>query len=298
MPRRIILMLAHTNCKMGIATLTAVAMLIVSLSQIACGAPPEKIPSDAKPFAGWKVENVDAWTQKSRLYLEIQKWPEDGKLRIPRMANSVVGIDLKDVPSQIIELQPEPKWWILKLGNKPEDGQNLLVIEFDSKPLLFSEKIIAEPGRNKIIFLPAKYAITVGEKLRFEPQANKNTVGYWSNPNDTAEWLFKLEEPGMYEVEILQGCGKGNGGSMVDIIIENQLLKLEVQDTGHFQNFIWKPVGTIKLAETKAGKLKVIPDTKASGAVMDVRAIRLCPVGAERSMAPQLVEPDAVPKPF
>ena len=80
----------------------------------------------------------------------------------------------------------------------------------------------------------------------------------------------------MYEIEVLQGCGKGNGGAEVEVSVGEQHVRFTVEDTGHFQNFVARQIGKLTLA---AGKqtLTVKPITKPGGAVMDLRQIVLNP---------------------
>src|ERR1041385_2976521 len=73
-------------------------------------------------------------------------------------------------------------------------------------------------ARAEEILLHASKAMVHGETLRYEPQTNKNCLGYWTKAEDWAEWKFFLEKPGSYDLEVWQGCGKGNGGS--DVLLE------------------------------------------------------------------------------
>jgi len=127
------------------------------------------------------------------------------------------------------------------------------------------------------IRLLAKDARVHGEKLRYEPQPQKNTLGFWTNASDWADWEFDVKTAGKYEVEITQGCGKGSGGAEIAVEIEGAMVKFTVQDTGHFQNFIQRTIGEVNLP---AGKhtLAVKPQTKPGGAVMDLRRVVLRPV--------------------
>jgi len=127
------------------------------------------------------------------------------------------------------------------------------------------------------IRLHAKDARVHAKNMRYEPQASKNTLGYWTQPEDWADWEFDVTSPGNYEVEITQGCGKGSGGAEVAVAVAGQTLKFTVQDTGHFQNFVQRPIGTVDLP---AGKqtLSVKPQTKPGAAVMDLRRVVLRPV--------------------
>ena len=124
--------------------------------------------------------------------------------------------------------------------------------------------------------LHAKDARVHGQTLRYEPQPNKNVLGYWTNADDWADWEFEVATAGVYEVEIQQGCGKGSGGAEVAVDIDGQTLKFTVQDTGHFQNMILRTIGQVELATGKHS-LAVKPKTKPGAAVMDLRRVVLRP---------------------
>jgi arylsulfatase A len=126
------------------------------------------------------------------------------------------------------------------------------------------------------IRLHAQDARIHGRTLRYEPQPNKNVLGYWADSKDWADWDFEVKTPGTYEVEIQQGCGKGSGGAEVAVEIDDQTLTFTVQDTGHFQNMILRTIGEVKLATGKH-VLAVKPRTKPGAAVMDLRRIVLRP---------------------
>jgi hypothetical protein len=131
------------------------------------------------------------------------------------------------------------------------------------------------------IRLHAKDARVHGRTLRYEPQPNKNVLGYWTNADDWAEWNFDVKTAGTYEVEIQQGCGNGSGGAEVAVTIDDHMLQFTVQDTGHFQNMILRTIGEVKLAAGKHS-LAVKPHTKPGVAVMDLRRVVLRPVASPR----------------
>jgi hypothetical protein len=87
-----------------------------------------------------------------------------------------------------------------------------------------------------------------------------------------------VNRPGEFDVEVLQGCGKGHGGSEVAVTVGEQELTFVVEDTGHFQNFKPRVIGRVKIAERGNSTLAIVPIKKASVAVMDVRQVRLIPV--------------------
>jgi arylsulfatase A len=126
------------------------------------------------------------------------------------------------------------------------------------------------------IRLHAKDARVHGQTLRYEPQPNKNVLGYWTNAADWPSWDFEVAAAGMYEVEIQQGCGKGSGGAEVNVEIDGQTLTFTVEDTGHFQHMIQRTIGQLKLVKGKH-RIAIKPQTKPGAAVMDLRRVVLRP---------------------
>ena len=124
------------------------------------------------------------------------------------------------------------------------------------------------------VILNSGDATVLGQVLRYEPNPKKLCLGFWANEDDRAQWVFELAKAGTFTVEIDQGCGKGHGGSTAYVLSGGQELSFTVEDTGHFQNFRTRPLGTLTLS---AGlhTLTVGAYKKAKGAVMDVSEIRL-----------------------
>ncbi len=127
--------------------------------------------------------------------------------------------------------------------------------------------------------LPARTADVKGLQLRYEPLPHKNTLGFWTRVEDTASWEFTVTKPGNFVVEVLQGCGKGQGGSEVEFVVAGQVLKMLVEDTGGFQNFKPRDIGSITVDKAGRYTLTVRPQTKAKAAVMDLRQVVLKPKG-------------------
>jgi hypothetical protein len=128
------------------------------------------------------------------------------------------------------------------------------------------------------IVLHASTAQVHGKKLQYEPQQNKNTLGYWVEPSDHASWSFELTRPGRFEIHVWQGCGKGSGGSEVEVSAGDQRARFTVEDTGHFQSFKERQVGTLNFEKAGPQKLEVRALSKPGAAVMDLRQVVLVPV--------------------
>ena len=131
----------------------------------------------------------------------------------------------------------------------------------------------AEPGAGAIL-LHARDAKVHGSKLRYENPPHKDTLGFWVQKDDWAEWIFSAPGSGAFEIEILQACGKGSGGAEVEIAIKEQKLTTKVVETGSFQRFVPRAIGKVELASGQH-TLSVRALTKPGGAVMDLRRVVL-----------------------
>ena len=131
--------------------------------------------------------------------------------------------------------------------------------------------------------LHARDATIRGTTLRWEPAEKKQTLGYWMRPTDAAEWTFSIDAPGAFDVEVLQGCGTGQGGSGMAIDVDRgrphaSSLAFTVEDSGGFQAFKTRIVGRVTLEAAGEHLLHVQPRTIAKTAACDIRQIRLVPV--------------------
>ena len=127
-----------------------------------------------------------------------------------------------------------------------------------------------------VILCHSKQATVHGTKLQYEHNPKKNTLGFWVNAGDWAHWEFANSVAGDFDIEVMQGCGKEQGGSDVEVRVGGKSFPFVVEDTGHFQNFKPRVIGRVSLAEG-AQRLEIRPVRKAENAVMDVRQIRLIP---------------------
>jgi len=164
---------------------------------------------------------------------------------------------------------------VTELAQKLDDWRSSIGAKMMTPNPAYSPNPQAADGT---VSLPAKWATVHGETLRFEPLPHKNTLGYWTNPQDWASWEFDLKAAGTYEVELTIGCGNGSGGSEVDVLVGDQKLSFVVEQTGGFQNFVPRKIGQIKLEKPGRHSFEIRPQRKPGAAVMDVPLVKLLPV--------------------
>ena len=137
-------------------------------------------------------------------------------------------------------------------------------------------KAILKNTSHEIRLAPSA-AATHGKKIQYEPQPQKNVIGYWTESDDWVDWELTIPSDGQYEIEVHCGCGANSGGALVELQVGDASLKWTVRETGHFQSILIENVGTVSL-KSGTTRLAVRPISKPGVAVMDIRLIVLRPV--------------------
>ena len=133
------------------------------------------------------------------------------------------------------------------------------------------------PGPDGSVVLSAHAATVHGENLRYEPQAHKDTLGYWTRVEDWASWEVALPA-GRWEVEVWQGCGTGHGGSEVEAVLGESRAVFTMVETGHLQRFLPRRVARLEVGTAGPTRFALKPRSKPGGAIGDVRQVILRPV--------------------
>ncbi len=266
---------------------------------------------DLVPWPALKSSSGMVFRTPEAAYFSLTPWPSDGKLSVPRLNNPITSVYLLGKPSEALKLTPEPKSWKVDLPEQlPADVRPVVVLKTVGSPHLPLVPEQIQANAEGILVCPAHQAVTHGEMLRYEPQPHKNTVGYWVQPRDWAQWHLVVARPGRFTLSILQGCGTGQGGSTVGVYLRPAFdpapngaapidatpidappiggaaiepvqgepdVQFIVQDTGHFQNFVARELGTISIPVAGKYTLELRPRELKHKAVMDVREVRLVP---------------------
>ncbi|MDA1017316.1 MAG: alpha/beta hydrolase fold domain-containing protein [Planctomycetota bacterium] len=203
-------------------------------------------------------------------------------VEVPRWNTPIGKAFVKSDPKREVNVKPLLTTWSLGLPKQTERPRPLtIVVPTLGRPYLPTLPRVVSSAASGSVTLAAHDAVTHGKLLRYEPQPHKNTVGYWANAEDWCEWTFYAERAGQFDLNILQGCGKGHGGSDVAVSVADQTVNFTVEDTGHFQNFKDRRIGRIELPTVGVYTLRIRAIKKAKVAVMDVRQIRLTPIVAK-----------------
>lgn len=138
-----------------------------------------------------------------------------------------------------------------------------------------------------VVTLHGRDATVQGTVLRYEPAEKKQTLGYWTRPTDAAVWSFTLTQAGTFDVEVLQGCGPEQGGSVMTVAVDagqsavQKPLEFTVEATGGFQDFRARVVGRVGPLTAGQHTLRIAPKQIAKQAACDIRQVRLVPAKPE-----------------
>ena len=135
-----------------------------------------------------------------------------------------------------------------------------------------------------VVTLHGRDATVQGTALRYEPAEKKQTLGFWTRPTDAAIWSFTLTQAGTFDLEVLQGCGPEQGGSVMTVAVDAanpaalSPLEFTVEATGGFQDFRVRVVGRVGPLPAGQHTLRIMPKQIAKQAACDIRQVRLVPV--------------------
>ena len=135
-----------------------------------------------------------------------------------------------------------------------------------------------------VVTLHGRDATVQGTALRYEPAEKKQTLGFWTRPTDAAVWSFTVAQAGTFDVEVLQGCGPGQGGSVMTVAVDAgqqaaaEPLEFTVEATGGFQDFQPRMIGRVGPLAAGQHTLRIMPKQIAKQAACDIRQVRLVPV--------------------
>lgn len=240
----------------------------------------DDLPQDAQRAESFSSSGVVVFERGTTLWLQLKAEAiAERRAILPRLCAPIRSWRWRNDSDAELKFVPEPTNWVFSWKQPVAEG-SVIEVEFDSVPKLPQDCPAATSVGDGSVLLHASQAATFGEKLRYEPQWFKNTVGYWTVPTDYAAWDLQIDQPGQFTVAILQGCGTGQGGSDAALTLRQgdgvtAELPFQTVDTGHFQNFRWLHLGTITVEDSGTYQLRIIPVRIAKAALCDIRMVHL-----------------------
>ena len=210
------------------------------------------------------------------LYLHVFNWPEDGKLLVPGLKNTAQrAYILADPAHKPLAMQSSAEGLTLSVpAAAPDPVSSTIIVQV--KGALEIERAGLTQDSDGSVVLPAREARLHGNELQYETGEERDNIGFWTNPDDWADWEFKVTRPGRFEVTAeVAALEKGS----LDISVGDSRISGAAAATGDYGKFRVAKLGTLVIASPGKVTLAVRP-VKEGWHALNLKAIRLKPVAA------------------
>lgn len=154
----------------------------------------------ASPFKRlpWGRATKKVGAGETTLYLHVFDWPKDGKLVVPGLKNEVTTARFLASGKTISKQRTGDDWTLTVPTTAPDAISTTIVLKIKGEP----EVVVTLPTQNPdgSIRLAAMDA-TLHGRVQYEPGANHDNIGYWTDSADWVEWNFRVKQPGRFRVK-------------------------------------------------------------------------------------------------
>jgi len=208
------------------------------------------------------------------LFFHVFNWPADGKLDVPGLKTQPRKVWLlsddgkKSLPSTMTE-----DGLRITVPNSAPDAISSTIVARFTEPLDISPVYLSQL-KDGSIYLPASEAGLHGNTIRYEKSNDRDNIGMWFNPDETADWQFKVGRAGRFAVTA-QIAAMASGS--FDVAIDGQSINCSAPVTDGWGDFKSVDLGTINISKPGLITLTIQP-VKAGWQPMNLKSIDLKPI--------------------
>ena len=213
----------------------------------------------------------------NRLYLLVRDWPPDGKIKLQGLKNQANSAYLlKDQSERLSFTRNEEQIVIQVPSVAPDKPLSVVVLELNGAPVVAPREVFQdENGSLMLDYLTVK---TTGKAVtRFNRKGGFH-ISKWNGPDDIAEWMIKINKPGIFKVNITYAANKEWDGEKYEIAAGNQVIRQSVVHTGDWYDYQEFPAGYLEFTEAGVIRLTIRPADQSTTNLMYLKSIRLDPV--------------------
>jgi alpha-L-fucosidase len=210
------------------------------------------------------------------LYLHVFNWPEDGKLVVPGLKNTAQqAYLLADRTKKGLAMQSGAEGLTLSVPTAAPDPASSTIVLKVKGPLNIEQPGLAQDPDGAVV-LPAGDARLHGDTIQYETRDQGGNLGFWTNPDDWADWSFQVTRPGKFEV---RGEFAGLEPASLEASVGDSRASGAVPATGDYGRFRAVRLGVIEIASPGKVTMAVRP-VKDGWHPLNLKAIRLKPTDA------------------
>lgn len=225
---------------------------------------------------------------RTRLYLHVFKWPKDGRLVVPRLANAPLAASLLSdsakTPLAVAQQETGAEKVIrIDVGpNVPNPHDSVVVLDLEGQPQLLPFR--AKPTADGSLKLLPQDAELHGEAIQYDGHPGRDSIGYWTRMEDWISWPVFIPKAGTYQVEVTYGCAPGNGGTYC-VEVAGQKLEAKTRETGGWFERATDVAGPIdvKAAGKQSVAVRCLQVKPGGMAVFDLQKVVLRPIAGDES---------------
>ncbi len=204
------------------------------------------------------------------LYLHVFDWPSDSKLIVPGLRNPVQKAYLLSDKHHSIRAENGPEGITLTVPSAAPDAVSSTIVLKVNGALEIEQPVLSQQPDGTIL-LPASEARIHGEQLRYESGSQRDNLGFWFDPAESAEWEFTVSKPGRFEVAAEVAAPET---ASLELSSKGQKLKEPIAATGDYSKFQWTKLGLLEIKTTLS--VRGVAD---GWHPINVKSIRLMPTG-------------------
>ncbi|TDQ11624.1 alpha-L-fucosidase [Pedobacter metabolipauper] len=211
------------------------------------------------------------------LYLHVYNWPEDGKLLIPGLNNTIVSAKLLANGNTLKTSKADDG----VLVSVPAVGldDNATVIKITIKGKADVSPFIQSPAADgSIALVPGLADLHTekgGESIRPEG-GNEQNLGFWTDAKSYVSWQFQVKKPGNYVIETWVATPASS--TTLKLSVDKETIQKEITNTGGYNEYRKISLGTIKIDKAGLNTLTLSAD-RANWKPVNVRKLVLIPKG-------------------
>jgi alpha-L-fucosidase len=210
---------------------------------------------------------------ETTLYLHVFNWPADGRLVVPGLKSVVKSARLLATGMKLKSNTTADGIEITVPAEAPDKISSTVVLKIKGVPEIAATSATQTQAADGSVQLLASEADLHGG-LQYESGGGKDNIGFWTNPEDTASWSFKVNRPGKFKV-MAEIAAEASG--KFEVLVGEQKVQGTMPTTQDYTKF--QRTNLTGVLDISAGNVTLTVKPVSDGwQPMNLRSLQLVPL--------------------